>query len=363
MPKQSKGATVGLVVIALIVLACTGLEGDSPPEVCGDGTVGATEACDDGNESDLDGCTSRCQLARCGDGIVRVDRPHGSPGFESCDDALGEESTLCGPDCYFRPPEHLGGPRPAQFYLPPDYDPKVRSPLMVLLHGFGQNAELIERQMGGQANQANLGYILVSPEGTLSEHDGRQFWNATPACCNFHGSSVDDLAYLTGLIDEAVERLYADPKRVYIMGLSNGGFMAERIACDAAEKVTGIINVGGSGFVDPHRCQPRVPVTYLRVHGTEDATIPFAGQHNMPGAVESVTRWRRHNGCQTTLEEGFEDLDDNVEGAEANHRAWSDCEGGSAVHLFALEGGAHVPRFSARSRERLMTLVMERARP
>ena len=358
---------VGLRPIALAcslsLLACPSGE---PPEailgVCGNGVVESGEDCDDGNGASDDDCTAQCAFARCGDGIVRRDRVHGEPGFESCDDPNDVDETTCRRDCLFAVPAVLGGDRPAFFSLPPNYDPRQRYPLMVLLHGHGQTGALINRQMGGEANQEDLNYLLLIPEGTAAD-DGRQFWNATPACCNFFGSSVDDLAYLSALIDEAVDRLYGDPKRIYIMGLSNGGFMAERLACDAANQVTGIVNVGGSGFLDPTRCRPSTPVTYIRVHGTNDETIPFEGRHNMPGALACVERWRQFNGCNETVETSFVSLDDAVEGNEAHHQAWTHCQGGSSVHFFPLEGGAHVPRFTPASRRRLLELVMETIRP
>ncbi len=111
------------------------------------------------------------------------------------------------------------------------------------------------------------------------------------------------------------------------------------------------------------RCQPSRPVAYLRVHGTADGTIPFAGGRNMPGAEDCVARWRQHNGCADGPEEAFEDLDQAVEGSETLHQPWRDCEGDSGVQLFRIEGGAHVPSFTPASRLHLMMQVMSYVRP
>lgn len=70
------------------------------PVACdGDGLVEAGEACDDGNDSDEDGCTVDCQLARCGDGLLREDLSEGASGFEACDDGNEDNSDACLNNC------------------------------------------------------------------------------------------------------------------------------------------------------------------------------------------------------------------------------------------------------------------------
>jgi polyhydroxybutyrate depolymerase len=169
---------------------------------------------------------------------------------------------------------------------------------------------------------------------------------------------VDDLGYLSALIDEAVQRLNVDPERVYAMGLSNGGFMVERLACDAADRVAGVVNVSGSGFLDAARCQPSKPVTYIRLHSTTDATIPYEGRSNMPGAAECVQRWRSHNGCEEASATQTLDLDLRVDGAETSHEVWRTCRGGAEVHFYTMEGALHVPTFSPEVRLALMEQLM-----
>ena len=67
--------------------------------VCGDGQVHASEACDDGNTVDDDGCTQRCALARCGDGIVRTGLGVGEEGYEACDDGNDSDEDQCTTAC------------------------------------------------------------------------------------------------------------------------------------------------------------------------------------------------------------------------------------------------------------------------
>ena len=74
-------------------------------------------------------------------------------------------------------------------------------------------------------------HLLLYPDGTQNWL-GQKRWNATEACCLFSGD-VDDVGYLLGMIDEAVDRYGADPDGIVITGLSNGGFMSHRMACEA----------------------------------------------------------------------------------------------------------------------------------
>lgn len=356
-----------LSMLALVFsVSCTDFgTAESPPPhteaVCGDGELEAHEGCDDGNLVDTDACRNDCEEAVCGDGIVRTDLERAHPDYEACDDGNAVDGDGC-TGCLEPAPETLGGDRPVTVGYPDAYDPRTSYPLMLLLHGFGQNGRLINRQLGGTDNQGQLGYILLMPEGRRTA-DGQQFWNATPACCGRDRMDVDDLGYLTGLIDEAVERLGVDSSRVFIMGLSNGGFMAERIACDAAAKVAGVVNVSGASFRDAERCQPSRAVTYIRLHSTADEVIPYEGRPSYPGAVESIERWRSYNGCGEAEPAQELDMETAVGGVETTHRSWLDCGEGSEVHLFTMEGVSHVPRLSAEAKLKAMRLVMDETTP
>jgi len=114
-----------------------------------------------------------------------------------------------------------------------------RAPLLVVLHGYSGNADRNDSYFGATAQASSRGLYVLLPEGT-AEPSGKRFWDATSACCNFTGSPVDDVRYLSDLIEEAVAERPIDPGRVYVLGHSNGGFMAYRLACERADLVTAI---------------------------------------------------------------------------------------------------------------------------
>ena len=95
-----------LSTLALLgALGCSGevlpLLPDGAParDVCGNNVVEGSEACDDGNRNDNDGCLNTCRLATCGDGVVRVDVDSQSEGFEACDDGNALNTDGCLATC------------------------------------------------------------------------------------------------------------------------------------------------------------------------------------------------------------------------------------------------------------------------
>lgn len=246
----------------------------------------------------------------------------------------------------------LGGDRPAALFVPSDYDPATPWPLVMLLHGFTASGSVQDLYFQVSARVDELGFVFVLPDGT-TDPDGAQFWNATPACCNFYGSPVDDVAYLSGLIEEAKSLLHIDAQRVVLIGHSNGGFMAHRMACDRADLVTGIASLAGSTVRLDTACVPSDPVTVLQMHGTMDTTIPYDGQpfqglYSYPGAEDIVARWKAYNGCTGgPVDHGYANYDGNVAGDETHAISWDGCGGDREVRLWKMEGSGHIPVVNA----------------
>jgi polyhydroxybutyrate depolymerase len=162
---------------------------------------------------------------------------------------------------------------------------------------------------------------------------------------------VDDVAYLRAVIRDVMARYPVDRRRVFVVGHSNGGFMAYRMACEASDLVAGVVSLAGATWKDPARCRPRAPVAVLQIHGTEDGVIRYAGGRDppaaapYPGAVESVARWAELDGCAGPLTATGErlDLDRRVPGPETRVARHGGCRGGAA-ELWTMRGGGHEPR-------------------
>ncbi len=245
------------------------------------------------------------------------------------------------------------GDRPFQLHVPGSYNAAVKAPLVVLLHGFQASGAQQESYFKLTAESDRRGFLYAMPDGT-KDQQGRRFWNASEACCDFSRSGVDDSAYLQRLI-EAVKSAYSvDARRVYFVGHSNGGFMAYRMACEHAGQITAIVSLAGAAGSNAASCKPQRPVSVLQIHGTADRTILFDGGANFgnayPSAAASLARWRGHDGCgdQPDTSAAALDLDTTLAGAETTVTAYrTGCRDATTVALWSIKDGSHVPALSA----------------
>ena len=128
-----------------------------------------------------------------------------------------------------------------------DYDRPL--PLVVSLHGYSGWGTQNSAYMGLYDSVHENEHLLLSPDGTINWFVQR-WWNATDACCNNFNDEVDDVGYLDSLIEEAVQSYGADPDGVVVMGLSNGGFMSHRMACDSGDTIRSIVSLNGATWDD-----------------------------------------------------------------------------------------------------------------
>ena len=242
--------------------------------------------------------------------------------------------------------------RPYGLKVPAGYDASRPAPLVVVLHGYTSNGETQANYFGLPALADEVGFLLATPNGTRDLLTNR-FWNATDACCDWFRTGVDDVAYIDAVIDEIAAGHSVDPRRVYVIGHSNGAFMSHRYACDRADRVAAIVTLAGMQWKDQANCRPTSPVSELQVHGRNDGTVRYEGGSmpngaSYPGAVETVDDWAKQNGCNGSLATTGRtfDLDSAVNGDETVEEAYSGCPDGTDVWLWTIEGGRHVPAFN-----------------
>jgi polyhydroxybutyrate depolymerase len=247
------------------------------------------------------------------------------------------------------PPLVIGGDeRPSGVDIPTDYDPTVSYPLLMVLHGAGTDGrtETGYLQLFGFVDPKQ--FIMVFPDGTPNEED-RRLWNGA-VCCT-QDDNIDDVGYLSGLIEEAQRTYNIDAGRVYLIGHSNGGFMSFRMACEVAPLFTAMASLAGGTYEDPADCDPGTPpVSVLVVHGTADDTIPYDGAPGeYPGAIEIVERSAAAAGCDpgapTAL--GSVDIVPAVDGEETDMIAYTTgCDEGLDAELWTINDGSHIPFFT-----------------
>jgi len=255
---------------------------------------------------------------------------------------------------------YVGGDRPVAVIVPPGYDPGRPAPLLVLLHGYGSSGRDHDLYFHVGELAAQRGYLYVHPDGTADD-GGNRFWNATDACCDFGHKGVDDAGYLAGVITEIQTSFAVDPKRIDVIGHSNGGFMSYALSCTHADKIAAMVSVAGATFMKPADCAPTSPVAVLEVHGTADDTILYEGgtvdlgpgqsMAPYPGAEASVAAWAKYDGCATSsvVDEHVDvDAQASVNGspAESTVTRGTGCRPGGAAELWTIPGGGHGPDIS-----------------
>lgn len=181
------------------------------------------------------------------------------------------------------------------------------APLIINLHGYGDDAigQMLYSEMDQFAHSQNI--AVVYPQGFNNSWNVFTFWDS---------SSYDDVEFIRSMIDDVSKNFNIDLNRVYACGMSNGGYMSYRLACDLSDKIAAFGSVTGNFMLqnnNPNDCldQDReIPIIHF--HGTNDRDVnyypPSIDRSLTPG--ESIDFWSDYNNL--TLE-SFESINSNVE--------------------------------------------------
>lgn len=127
-------------------------------------------------------------------------------------------------------PGQAGHTRQYKVHVPPSYVPTTPMPVVFCIHGLGQNAVMFCVDGAGMPTKADAaGFILVMPNGYQNS------WNAGTCCGAAVDAKLDDVALMRAIFKEVAIHLNIDQARVYATGLSNGGYMSYRLACEASD--------------------------------------------------------------------------------------------------------------------------------
>jgi polyhydroxybutyrate depolymerase len=263
--------------------------------------------------------------------------------------------------------------RPYIVHLPPSYDGTVPFPVVIDLHGGSGSAEGARAMTCPNGNLDDPGcldrvadcngFITVYPDGTpdpripvLRTFDAGG-GAAGYACVSgiACATKVDDVRYFTDLIDTLEKDYTIDPARIFLTGISNGGAMGQRLACELSDRVAAIAPIaGGNQYAAVDPCTPSRPVPVLEIHGTSDHCWPYAG--GRPTCLGSglsfvfgtfvpisntVASWASRNGCQPTpIIENLPDVDP-TDGTTVTRISFQGCSKGGDVVLLRVNGGGH----------------------
>jgi polyhydroxybutyrate depolymerase len=225
-----------------------------------------------------------------------------------------------------------------RLYVPAIYTGATARPLIINLHGYTSNAisQQYYSNFGPIADTAN--FLMVFPNGTFSS--GQQFWNA-----GLYPTGVDDLGFISHLIDSLKLQYNINLNRVYATGMSMGGFMSHTLACELSNRITAIASVTGSIFTTQYGsyCHPTRPIPVMQIQGTADATVPYAGSTSQYMApIDSVVKyWVTKNNCNPTAAFSNVPNTSTTDNCTAEHYVYSGGNLGSTVEFYKIIGGGH----------------------
>ena len=231
-------------------------------------------------------------------------------------------------------------------HIPPGVEAAGPLPLVLVLHGGGGNANQVRRSTGFDAVADEYGFIAVFPHGNGRLSDEFLLtWNAGNCCSYARDAGIDDVSFLRATVAAVVEEFGGDPGRIFATGMSNGGMMGYRLACDAADLFLGVAPVAGALNLD---CQPSRPISLLAIHGTDDLHVLYEGGEPIERAdpapridtsvADSVGFFVEHDRCLPDAATSMPAISQDVTVVVDE---WTGCTDGTRVALYTLQGGVH----------------------
>jgi len=195
-----------------------------------------------------------------------------------------------------RVPLPFANVRRSYLFVAPSH-PKNPAPLVILLHGWTSSARDILESTGFDRYAQSQGWVLVAPDGVNAG------WNA--GFIDLSGKGMDDVAFVDKVIDDVSARAAVDPRRIYVVGHSNGAMLTYAIGARLSTRIAAIVVVSGTlGVIDRGKWRvapkPASPVDVLILHGKRDPIVAYdrSDKALLVGlsAPDSAMKWARWDG-------------------------------------------------------------------
>lgn len=238
-----------------------------------------------------------------------------------------------------------GVDRHFQVHVPPSYNGKTPMPVILLVHGQGQDGKDIANWTQFNKMADSKGFIAIYPD-SREWAGNRMFrtWDTDNGLLP-PGAEANDIGFMRQIIEQTEKDFLVDPKRIYMAGLSNGGMLAFRAASDLSDKLAAIAVVSSamSGTEPPIK----QPISLLNIHGDKDILIPYEGLKNVPGSLKAIGL---PNFKPTTYATDYwveqNKIADHpiiLEHKGVTERKFLDTATGTEVKEYTIHGGDHVP--------------------
>jgi polyhydroxybutyrate depolymerase len=225
-------------------------------------------------------------------------------------------------------------------YVPESYEAAKPVPLVISLHGAALWPRM-QRVISGWNDVADEeGFIVVYPAGLpiVAGHWLRvwRLWSGLTGS----DDTAPETRFIADLIDALIAQYNIDPTRIYADGYSNGGGMANLLACRLPDRFAAIGAVAATRL-SWDRCDGFKPTPLIAIHGTADDGVPYDGgtgsafdDYEWDSIATWIGGWAQRNGCGSSPRE-------SVVAADVQRVEYSDCASGANVVLYTVEGGGH----------------------
>lgn len=228
-------------------------------------------------------------------------------------------------------------------HVPPQYDSGKPTPVVLIFHGAGTNADITVPFTGLSKKSDEAGFIAVYPNGT-----GTGIfltWNAGGRNGQLAENAPDDLKFVASLLDDLGTVVNLDSKQVFATGISNGGMMCYRLAAELSDRIAAIAPVAGAMAIE--EAKPIRPVSVMHFHGKSDNMVPFGGPNEktpkfltFKSVEESIAIWRNINECpEEAIITDFPDKKND--GTTAQQKNYGPGKNETEVILIEIENGGH----------------------
>jgi polyhydroxybutyrate depolymerase len=233
-------------------------------------------------------------------------------------------------------------------HVPKSYNPATPTPLVMAFHGGGGDMEIQanDRYYGLISKSEQAGFIAVFPNGYSLFRSGKlATWNAGACCGSARDKNIDDVGFVRQIIHNLENQLSIDRSKIFATGMSNGGLMAHRLACEMADTFAAIGPVAGTD--NTLQCRPSRPISVIEIHAKNDDHILFNGGIgqafseerkekicDFTSVPETISRWVKRDRCNSTPARVLD-----KPGAYCD--LYSPCAGNAQVELCVTATGGH----------------------
>ena len=245
--------------------------------------------------------------------------------------------------------QRVSGVRRSYFVHVPVGDGSTPLPVVIALHGGFSTAREFERDSGFSLLADRERFLVVYPQG-IGLGDLFRHWNSGHCCGKARKMNLDDVGFALATVEDVARRNPVDRTRLYLVGFSNGGMLAYRIAAEHPEFVAAVAvasaTIGGVPAANEPEWsvpQPKRPVPVLALHGRADTHIPYDGgrtaqtwgKSSAISVARSIGFWVDADGCHP------EPLVESMGGGRVQRQTWSGCRDDAEVVLYSLDGWGH----------------------